>query len=369
MEVFVNREDIQNIRSVLTQTIDADMLAPELLQLVYTRKWFNLYVPREFGGLGLGLPGAVQTLEQLAKADGSMGWTVTLCAGANWFIGFLPENIRSEFFSSPATCLSGSGAAGGTAEIEQQGYRVNGYWKYATGAPHATAFTANCYITRQGEYVTDENGSPLLRSFILKTEEVVIETNWHTMGMKATASHAFSAKQVYVPAERCFHIEAGSALLPDLIFYFPFQTFAEVTMAANFSGMAQHWLSCCRALFERKSDAGYNLSPSSALTDALQQAAQLQGKARNAFVNKLHSVWEKGIAKRAWPQAELDVLSKLSHHLVVSSVNTVQQLYPLCGMEAATLHTALNRIWLDIHTARQHVIFRFSEADESLYQP
>ena len=61
-------------------------LHPEQLSLIYKQNWFNMYVPKEFGGLALSLPAGLRLEESLAWADGSLGWTVTLCSGANWFI-------------------------------------------------------------------------------------------------------------------------------------------------------------------------------------------------------------------------------------------------------------------------------------------
>ncbi len=66
------------------------VLHPRQLSLIYEYKWFKLFVPRSQGGLELSLPEGLRLEEGLAWADGSLGWTVTLCGGANWFIGFIP---------------------------------------------------------------------------------------------------------------------------------------------------------------------------------------------------------------------------------------------------------------------------------------
>ncbi len=365
MEPFIKNEDIQTIRAFSDQSAEKGKLTPALLQLIYSNNWFNLYVPRELSGLGLNLPEAVILLEQLAEADASLGWTVTLCAGANWFVGFLPEETRSAFFTGHSTCLSGSGLPGGIAEVTQEGYRVNGYWKYATGAPHATAFTANCYIKNNGDYVKDENGAPVVRSFIFKPEEVTTEADWHTMGMKATASHSFRVQQVYVPAARSFIIDATQSLLPDPVFYFPFLPFAEATLAANFSGMALHWLQCFEERFRQKSEETCTPVQKQIVSNTVRRAEKAFKDARVSFFDTINAVWNEGAGRKQWNQAGLDTLSRLSHHLVVTAFNSVQQLYPYCGLEAATKDTVLNRIWLDIHTARQHSLFRYSQATHS----
>jgi len=363
MESFINSKDIQTIRAFSDRAAEEGRLTPELLQLIYSNNWFNLYVPRKLGGLELTLPEALTLLEQLASADGSLGWTVTLCAGANWFAGFLPEETRKDFFTGPATCLSGSGLPGGIAEVVEGGYRVNGYWKYATGAPHATAFTANCYIKNNGDYLKDENGIPVVRSFIFTPEEVITENDWHTMGMKATASYSFRVQQVYVPAQRSFTIEATQSLLPDPVFYFPFLPFAEATLAANFSGMAMHWLQLCEERFgQKRRGEAYTPEQEQIVGHALRQTGKAFREVRASFFDTVYTVWNEGAGSKQWNKTGLETVSTLSHHLVVTAFSSVQQLYPWCGLEAATENTALNRIWLDIHTARQHSLFRYSQA-------
>ncbi|MCR9083423.1 MAG: acyl-CoA dehydrogenase, partial [Cyclobacteriaceae bacterium] len=113
-------------------------LLPEWLGEIYARKWFKLFVPQDLGGLELGLLEALKVEEHLARMDGSLGWTVTLCAGAGWFVGFWEEGLRKEVFKDPKVCLAGSGFVGGKAESSPNGYEITGEWTYASGATHAT---------------------------------------------------------------------------------------------------------------------------------------------------------------------------------------------------------------------------------------
>ncbi len=72
------------------------------------------------------LPSALRIEEALAWADGSMGWTVTLCSGANWFIGFLCPEDSHKIFNDEKVCLAGSGRPSGIAKITENGYVTNG---------------------------------------------------------------------------------------------------------------------------------------------------------------------------------------------------------------------------------------------------
>lgn len=109
------------------------ILSQEQLEIIYHEKWFKLFVPKENGGLELSLPEGLETEEELACIDGSLGWTVTLCSGATEFIGYLSPHVSEKVFTDEKVCFGGSGAVTGTAIETEDGYLINGSWKYATG--------------------------------------------------------------------------------------------------------------------------------------------------------------------------------------------------------------------------------------------
>jgi hypothetical protein len=95
--------------------------------------------------------------------------------------------------------LPGSGAVGGTAEITENGYRINGSWKYASGAHQATHITANCAIKSKGAPVLNDDGEQLVLPFILDKKDVNVLPAWKYIGMVATGSDAFEVKDLEVP--------------------------------------------------------------------------------------------------------------------------------------------------------------------------
>ena len=353
-------ESITLIRQYAAAAEQMGQLHPEQLKLIYTQNWFNLFVPVSLGGLGLPFPEAVRLQERLAYADASFGWTVTLCSGANWFIGFLDKQCASSFFSDQRVCLAGSWAASGKATVTDNSYVVNGYWKYATGALHATAFTANCTIEKDGKLLLRKDGSPLIKAFIFRKEEVEIHNNWNSTGMKATASHSFSVKALQAPKDRCFIIEPDHARLPDIIFRFPFQPFAEVTIAANYSGIAFHFMDECKTLFEERIKRhGYAIKEACEMLEILGRTKSKLEDARQLFYDTLDKTWQTGILENQWNIPCLQNLNEACRLLVKLARNSVDDLYPYCGMVAAEQGSDINRVWRDFHTASLHAVFTF----------
>jgi alkylation response protein AidB-like acyl-CoA dehydrogenase len=103
---FIDPQSVNTIRHYAVEAEQMRSLHPEQLAVIYNNRWFNLYVPKEYDGLGLSLPEGLQIQESLAWTDGSAGWTVTLCSGANWFIGFLQQDIPAALFHSEKVCFA-----------------------------------------------------------------------------------------------------------------------------------------------------------------------------------------------------------------------------------------------------------------------
>lgn len=322
-------------------------LTREQLDIIYHQKWFRLFVSRAQNGLELSLPEGLRVEEALAKIDGSLGWTVTLCSGATQFTGYLPPSLTNEIFKEDRVCFGGSGALSGVATETAGGYLVSGSWKYATGAPHCTHFTANCKIEKDGQLLTDPQGAPLYRSFLFTRDEVRIYTDWDTMGLRATASESFSVSSLFVPAARSFMIRPEATTLPGAVYQYPFQQFAETTLAVNTLGMAAHFLEAFRELAARP-------GAQSVMRQKEQEAGEQLQQLRTRFYAAVDDSWNSLLKDRSVPVPQLQEVSELSRLLAGSSRELVADLYPWCGVSATKNGTVLNRIFRDIFTASQH---------------
>ncbi|MBO9618247.1 MAG: acyl-CoA dehydrogenase [Niabella sp.] len=354
---MISEQTIATLAALAKSSDEQGILLPEQLAIIYRERWFRLFVPKTQGGLELGLPEGLALEEALARIDGSLGWTVTLCAGASLFTGYLPRQLTDPFFEDPAVCFGGSGAVSGIAKEIPGGYLVNGSWKYATGTPYCTCFTANCKIERAGQLLRDAAGMPLYRSFIFKREEVAIEKDWNAMGLKATASDSFSVTGLTVPADRSFMIDPGAATWPDAIFQYPFLQFAEATLAVNTFGMAQHFLAEFDKLMQHKiTSGGFTADRETLMQGRLTMAANHLQKLRARFYSVIEESWAIAVKGEEIPQAILEDITQLSRGLTKSSRELVGDLYPYCGVGATQNGTVINHIFRDIFTASQHLL-------------
>ena len=351
---FINSKLTEDIRSFALEAEKAGSLHPRQLAIIYEQKWFNLFVAKKYNGLQLPFPEALQIEEGLAWVDGSIGWTVTLCAGANWFVGFLHPEIAMIIFNTDTVCLAGSGRPSGVAKITEEGYEVTGYWKYATGSAHATAFTANCIIEKDGISVK-EDGSPLIKSFVFLRDEVILHKDWDCMGMIATSSNSFEVQQLRVHENRCFIIDPNFALIDHPVYQYPFLQFAEATLAVNISGMAINFMDLCETLLAaRAQDKDSDTEKGIIAFNCLRKAKETHAAWRQSFYSVIESSWKECLQNKIITPSLLEEVSRYSKELATTSRNLVNELYPYCGLKAAYKYSELNRVWRDLHTASQH---------------
>jgi alkylation response protein AidB-like acyl-CoA dehydrogenase len=336
----------------------AGMLTPALQELIHARGWLRMLAPQAAGGAELALPQAVRLEEAIAAVDGSTGWTVTLCAGAGWFAGFLPHDFAREVIGTPRVCLGGSGAPTGYADIDGDGYRVTGSWDFATGAPMTTHFTLNAVIRQDGQALTDERGAPRIRAFVVPAGDVAFHENWHATGLRATASHSFSLDGVSVDARHAFDITPQGATAPGPLFRFPFLSLAFVTLAANLSGMGSHFVQLAgEVIAQRKHHVtGQPLPELPQVRAALAEAQTSLQAARSRFYELLDEAWDLACREQPVIEAHTRELHAASLHLVDVARRAVDELFPFCGLRAVDERAEIGRVWRDLHTASQHAL-------------
>ncbi len=186
-----------NIQELRKDSFNAKIFPSRVLEWIAKENLWNIWVPRSYGGLEMSFSEGLEKLKYLAGIDGSLGWTVTLCSGANFFIGNLKTEVAEEIFlnTEKPVCFGGSGGVFGTAEKTGNHYKISGKWKYATGAPYLTHFTLNAAIWENGTELKNPDGTPLIRSFIIPAGNVTVIEDWNSMGLKATVTHSFEVKE------------------------------------------------------------------------------------------------------------------------------------------------------------------------------
>lgn len=332
----------------------AGWLTPAQQALIHAQDWLRMLAPRACGGAELALPDAVRLEEAIARQDGSTGWVVTLCAGAGWFAGFLAPGLARAILATPNVCIAGSGAPTGYAERDGDGWRIAGRWDIASGAPMATHFTLNAVLRDRGEVLADDAGKPRISAFIVPAQHVTVEPTWRSIGLRASASHAYRIDGAWVPADHAFTIDPACATAQGPLYRFPFMPLAYVTLGANLLGMALHFLALARPLLaSRRHPSGVTMLEAPAVAARLAAAEAAVESVRTRFHASLDAAWAAAVTDGIIDAAALQALAL---ELVETCREAVDKLYPFCGLQAAHGESDINRVWRDFHTATQHAL-------------
>ena len=329
------------IDAIRKQLLNVETFNSEVLQLIEEQNWLNIWVPKQYNGLGLPFSEGLQILQKTAKIDGSLGWFITLCSGANYFSRNLKPTIAHQLFSSQKTCFGGSGMLGGTAEKQNDYYIVNGLWHYATGAPYLTHFTLNAKLIENGNEILDENGEPKFLSFILEKSQVELIPTWKSMGMVATSSHSFEVINQKVHQDYSFIYNEFYS--DDLVEKIPFRVFADLTLLVNYLGMAEHFLEKSLELFSSNLQTEFEILLNESTSQTIDFSIRI----------------EKLLSKNEVISNELETeIHQFGENITEKITNYIIQLYPYLGIKASKTNEEINQIFRDYFTATQHRNFR-----------
>lgn len=356
----LSERDASRIARYAADADTAGWLHPVQQALLHRRGWLRMLAPRALGGAELALPAVVRLEESVAAIDGSVAWTLTLCAGAGWFAGFLPPALARDVLATKRVCLAGSGAPTGYADADGEGYCIDGHWDYASGAPMATHFTFNAILREHGQPLLDAAGHPRVKAFVVPAALVEVVPNWRSIGLRATASHGYRVRGQWIHRDHGFDIDPGKATEQGPLYRFPFLAFAFVTLGANVAGMAGHFIAlaeeCLRHRRNRFGDRDEALIEVPAVQVVLAECRARFDAARNDFYGRLDASWEGLLAEGRVAAADAAALQALSMAWVAASRHAVDTLYPYCGLYAARVDSPINRVWRDFHTASQHAL-------------
>lgn len=353
-------EDARRIARHAAQADAGRWLHPVQQALLHRRGWLRMLAPASVGGAELPLPDVVRLEEAVARVDGSVAWTLTLCAGAGWFAGYLEPEFARTILATKRVCLAGSGAPTGYADVEGEGYRVTGCWDYATGAPMATHFTFNAILRRDGEVLLDAHGKPVIRAFVVPAALVEPVPTWRSMGLRATASDSYRVSGQWVAREHAFEIDPARAVATGPLYRFPFLAFAYVTLAANVAGMAHHFVElaaeCIAHRRNRFADDGGRLIDDPRVAAVLEGMRAHLHDARTRVYAALDDAWASASGEGRVSAAQAAALEAGAIAWVAASRAAVDTLFPYCGLYAAREDSEINRVWRDFHTASQHAL-------------
>ncbi len=312
-----------------------------LLQWLYEEKLFKLFIPEELGGRMLDLPAALRVFQKVSETEGNMGWLTAIGSGGGMFIPNIEKSLAEQLFKDEKAVIAGSGYPNGKARKIDGGYIVSGEWKYCSGSPFASFYTANSQ-TEEGE----------IRSFIFMPHQVEIIEDWNALGLRGTGSHTIRVRNALVSDEYTFKLDVPKNEYAGPVHRFPFLPFSQASFMSVCLGITMHFYQEARQIVKRriKNDDTRFRSVDLLLTE---QETIFQQKV-DTFYTEIERLWNLHVQGNSLSEKEINQFSKMCKEdlqLVIQGVDTLMR---YLGMDAIMETSSLNKIWRDLHTASQH---------------
>jgi len=184
----------------------AHELAPEVVAALHGAELYRLLLPRSLGGAELPPADFVEVIEAIAKADASTAWCLGQAGGCAMSAAYLPSAVAREVFGPTHAVLAwGPPNRDGRAVPVDGGYILNGSWPFASGSRHATWLGAHAAVFGRDGKPAAAGSAPLAEpTFLFPRVSAIIHDTWQVVGLKATGSDTYVAKDLFVPESHVY---------------------------------------------------------------------------------------------------------------------------------------------------------------------
>ncbi len=335
-------------------------LPSSLAEKMTAEGFFQLHACRELGGPELSPLTGFHVIEELSRADGSVGWCAMIASSLSLSTGWLAPEVGAKMFGSPIDVrIAGSIRPEGRAYPVDGGYRVEGQWNFASGVHHANWLYCTCNVIDGDTPRLTPSGTPEVRTLLVPAESATIIDTWSVVGMCGTGSHDFVVDGVFVPAAHDVSRTKGPQASGLLFSVYN----AHVGQGATWSNTAANALGIARGAIDTFVDMATSTSSTMSATllrdramvqMRLAEAEAIVGGARAYVVESVRTAWQAAIDGTLDARAHGLPLRLAITHSIHEAVRAVDIVFHAAGTNAVYRKNPLERYFRDIHVAVQH---------------
>jgi 3-hydroxy-9,10-secoandrosta-1,3,5(10)-triene-9,17-dione monooxygenase len=158
---------------------------------------FKVLQPRRCGGFEMSLHTHIDTVAEIARGCGSTAWCMGVIHAHSWLVSSFPQEAQAESYgANPDAIVCAVIAPRGKARAVAGGYRLDGFWPFASGCQHADWLLLGTEIADEGGTVVDA------AELLVPARDIVIRDDWNVVGLRGTGSCSIVANDVFVPKHR-----------------------------------------------------------------------------------------------------------------------------------------------------------------------
>ena len=338
---------------------DGRELTADVLDALHELELFRLTLPMHVGGYELPIPVLASVTEIIAGADASTAWCLGQAFGCAMSAAFLDEDTAREVFGPADAVLAWGAGPQGTAVATDGGYIVNGTWRFASGAKHATWLGGHCKVHEaDGTPRLDSGGIHVLRTALFRREQASIADDWYVMGLRGTRSEGYTVDDLFVEPRFTLDRETlEECKLDSTLYKFPTTNVYASVFSSVALGIARAMLDSLLGLAGTKSQRGARTSmrESAVIHTRLAELEARLGAARAYQRETIREVWDEVDAARAITMAQRARIRLATTYAINQATEVSEQVYRLAGSTAIFENHAFELRFRDAYAVSQQV--------------
>jgi alkylation response protein AidB-like acyl-CoA dehydrogenase len=340
-------------------TIERTQRIPEpLLTELHDSHLLRLLLPLAFGGEQVEPWRYLRAIEEISRHDASVGWNMFVANSSALIAPFLEPEAAHAIYDDPRALIAWGPPNASRAIAVPGGYRVSGKWEFASGCRQASWMGAHCQVVEpDGSLRLNAAGRPTIRTLLFPVEQATLIDQWDVIGLRGTASDAYSLDDVFVP-EAFSSTREDPALrrVPGPLYAFTMQGLYAVGHAGVALGVARAMLEAFIALACAKTPRNLGRLADNAVvqSNVARNEAKL-GAALAYLVETLRAVWAE-----APEMAPIDLPARVRvrlacAHATAVAAEVVEFAYKEAGTTGIFRGSAFERRFRDSHTVSQQI--------------
>jgi len=333
-------------------------LPEPLLGQFHEARLFRMLLPRSVGGDQVEPWTYMRAIEEIARADGSVGWNSFVANSSALIAPYIPIEAARTIYGDPRGLIAWGPPNQHRAIAAPGGYRVTGEWHFASGSRQANWMGAHCHVVEpDGSLRLNRFGRPTVRTLLMPKDKTTPIRDWNTLGMRGTASEGYAITDVFVPEEF-----SGTREDPTLrrdrgpLYAFTTQGLYAVGVAGVALGIAQAMHEAFMALAVEKTPRNLaRLADNSVVQSAVARQESSLGSARSYLVDILKDCWATADDIEPLGSAERARVRLGCSQAILVSLEVADAVYKAAGTSAIFLGTPFERRFRDIHTLSQQI--------------
>jgi 3-hydroxy-9,10-secoandrosta-1,3,5(10)-triene-9,17-dione monooxygenase len=320
---------------------------------------FKVLQPRRCGGFEMSLHTHIDTVAEIARGCGSTAWCMGVIHAHSWLLGSFPQEAQAESYgANPDAIVCAVIAPRGKARAVAGGYRLDGFWPFASGCQHADWLLLGTEIAGEGGTVVDA------AELLVPARDIVIRDDWNVVGLRGTGSCSIVANDVFVPKHRYLSLpgiiagEAPGAAAHDTSLYkgaaVPVLVLA-ITPAAL--GMAEAALAAFKERLPGREIAytEHEIQIDSPTTHRQVADAATRIRVARLLLHRCADEIEAAAARGEMMEFTARARVRMDcAHAVRQCMEAAEILYLACGGSGIAETNPVQRAWRDLHAVNMH---------------